>query len=780
MRLIAFLTLLLAVASQAVELVANGRSRHVIVLPPKCSTLVKNAAEDLSHHLARMSGAQLPVVKERPSNAPAILLGTLPEGVALPADLGRNGFVLHTDGHDLYIAGNPPVGVAEGIYYLLEELLGVHWLWPGELGEVIPPQKDILLEDQNVVFRQPIPSSRIHASSSVAGWQDQAAGKVFRMKDEQWRNRHGFSWDTSIRSQHAYGHPGWRYGAKYMKTHPEWFNLLPDGTRRHDPWHVCSDVEYSAVCPSSPGLLEQVLKDWREKRAGGYPFGPNVFLGENDAAGSCCCPECLAADGIGDDANRLARAKELFAQKQRRWTDALGDTSGRYLAQYRRALELARQTDPDVKVIGWAAYANYYAPPPETKLDSAIVLAFVGKLMFPWTDEKIAEIKRCWSLWHATGCSLVLRPNFMLDRHNMPVNYARKLHGLLQFCLDNGMIGAEFDSSIGQYAGNGFNYYVLARMLRNPRLSYETIEREYCQAFGGGAEDIGEYLHFWERLSDSAEMTKACTAIRRNPVGVEVGGWNYFYTKAHLVFTQEIFDSAAAILSRAYAHAGTPLARQRVRFLENGLAHARLVCEAQRIHESGNKYRLAMAVAKLDDFRLELEHQFASDTGFLTHWENECWDRTSLRFMLNAPGKPFAEGWRFAFDPQNIGEKQGWFKADFDATGWSPIGVDSGWELQSPGVAWKKAHNDVDYDGTGWYRNSFRLSSEDVAGKVELTFGAVDETCELWLNGQKLLERPYPYQGDSNSWATPFTVDVTKAARPGENQVAVKVVDTSG
>lgn len=780
MRIIAVLAFLSFLVSQGVELVSNGKSRHVIVLSPKCSILEKRAAEDLSYHLSRMSGAKLPVVKERPADAPAILLGRLPQGTTLPADLGRNGFVLRDHGDDLYISGNPPAGIAEGIYYLLEELLGVHWLWPGELGEYIPERKDVTLANLNVVFRQAIPSSRFHGSSGVAGWQDKAAGKTFRTRDEQWRTRHGFSWDSSIRSQHAYGHPGWKYGAKYLKTHPEWFNLLPDGTRRHDPLHVSSNIEYTSVCPSSAGLLEQVLKDWREKRAGGYPFGPNVFLGENDAAGSCCCPECLAADGIGHDSERLARAKELFVQKHRRWTDALGDTSGRYLAQYRRALELARQTEPNVKVIGWAAYANYYAPPPGTKLEPAIVLAFVGRLMFPWTEEKIAEFKRCWSLWHSTGCSLVLRPNFMLDGHNMPVNYARKMHSLLQFCLENGMIGAEFDSSTGQYAGNGFNTYVLGRMLRNPRLSYETIEREYCQAFGGAADDIGEYLHFWEKLSDSPEMEKACAAIRRNPVGVEVGGWNYFYTKAHLVFTQEVFDSAAAILSRAYAHAGTPLARQRVRFLENGLTHARLVCEAQRIHESGNKLRLAMAVAKLDDFRLELEHQFASDTGFLTKWENECWNRTSLRFMLNAPGKPFTDGWCFAFDPQNIGEKQGWFKADYNVTGWSHIGVDSGWERQSPGITWKKAHNDVDYDGVGWYCNTFSLSPADVAGKVELTFGAVDEACEIWLNGQKLLERPYPYQGDSNSWATPFTVDLSKAAQAGENRLAVRVTDKSG
>ena len=60
-------------------------------------------------------------------------------------------------------------------------------------------------------------------------------------------------------------------------------------------------------------------------------------------------------------------------------------------------------------------------------------------------------------------------------------------------------------------------------------------------------------------------------------------------------------------------------------------------------------------------------------------------------------------------------------------------------------------------------------------------FGAVDEACTVWVNDKRLLERPYPYKGNTDSWQEAFEVDVSEVVRYGvPNTVAVRVSDNTG
>ena len=654
--------------------------------------------------------------------------------------------------------------------------MGVRWIWPGESGEVIPKTKTISVNGLDVKFMQPLQSSRIHPSNvAQAGWQSEKAWKDYTAADFKWFDRMGFSWDSSIRAQHSYGHPGWQYGHKYFKDHPDWFNLLPDGTRRPNPYYVVVDVEYMSICPNSDGLLQQVIKDWREKGPKGYPFGPNVFVGENDTPGSCCCEACLA-DDLSHDPGRLKRARAKFAKGDRTWPDELGSVTERYAKYYMKALREAKEHDPKVKVIA-QTYSNY-TEPPKTKLDKDIIICATLPLHYPWTQKKIDEFYRCWKGWANSGCTMVLRPNFMLDGHCMPINFSRKFYDLYKMCLETGMIGTEYDSDIGQFGGNGINYYVMARTTMRPDLTYGQIFDEYCSAFGKAAPEIKNYWNYWEKISDSKLTTEADKKAVYNPVGAEPGSWNYFYLIAPLIYMPEVIAEGRAYLDRAEALVkDDPEALRRVQFLQKGLKNAGLTCEAQNAFASKDKMVFAAAVNRLDKFRAEIEPDFVANMHHLFNWENVSWDRTSLNFLMTAPGMQFKSPWEFSFDPDNSGMRKGYFKADFDDSKWADIGIDTGWEKQKVGEAWKAEHGSG-YDGYAWYRNTFTLDPKDKDGSCTLTFGAVDESCEVYVNGKLVLSRPYPYKGDSNSWMTPFTVDVTKAVswdRP--NSLAVRVHD---
>ncbi|GAB6164995.1 hypothetical protein JCM19992_09950 [Thermostilla marina] len=73
------------------------------------------------------------------------------------------------------------------------------------------------------------------------------------------------------------------------------------------------------------------------------------------------------------------------------------------------------------------------------------------------------------------------------------------------------------------------------------------------------------------------------------------------------------------------------------------------------------------------------------------------------------------------------------------------------------------------YSGTAVYRKSFHVDADVLASqhRLYLDLGAVRELAEVKLNG-----RPCGIV-----WAPPFRVDVTKALKPGENELTVEVVN---
>ena len=73
-----------------------------------------------------------------------------------------------------------------------------------------------------------------------------------------------------------------------------------------------------------------------------------------------------------------------------------------------------------------------------------------------------------------------------------------------------------------------------------------------------------------------------------------------------------------------------------------------------------------------------------------------------------------------------------------------------------------------------WYHRSLSLPAGFVrgpAGRVLLHFGAVDQTCTVWLNGVEV--------GANHGGYLPFTCDLTDVLRAGDNDLVVRVRDLS-
>jgi len=177
----------------------------------------------------------------------------------------------------------------------------------------------------------------------------------------------------------------------------------------------------------------------------------------------------------------------------------------------------------------------------------------------------------------------------------------------------------------------------------------------------------------------------------------------------------------------------------------------------------------ARPLAELDAFRAAHEHDYVCNLGFLRWLESMTWPCEKAKLAGgNLQALPIE--WRFRTDPGNAGEKEQWQSPGYDDRSWRTIATDQAWESQLG----------TQYNGFGWYRLDLNLPAK-LPGEPILVFGAVDEACEVWCNGQKVLSRPYPYKGDADSWRESFEVPLGTAAHAGAvNKIAVRVLDQSG
>ena len=611
----------------AMDLVRNGQPTATIVVPDEALPVVKFAAEELVYHLERASGAKLTIAEEseRPRAGALVFLGrcqaTVEAGI-LPGELQPNERIGKLVKDRLYLVGDDSdgpatwimhnnrtrVGTLFAVYELLERELGVRWLWPGKLGEVIPKTSHVTVDKWDDRGTPAFIHTRWRDGgamlTSTDGWSGVEARSRFLGEQSKWLRRHRFAMGRNMDMAHAY--TGW--WDKYSRTHLDYFNLLPDGTRRSDPGYHGGSPHLISMSVGHAEFQEAVVEHWLKERS---PARPWIDCSENDTAGKCVCEDCLSLDEPDPKLDfpwdeRLGRAGAAFEAGDPLWWKNLGSMSDRYARFYLAVLDQARRHDPDVVVMGYA-YANYVDPPRNTKLDPNVIIGMVPPMYYPWTDAKRRSNRDRWQGWSATGARMFLRPNWMLDGHNMPLFLARKLGADFKFYADHGLIGTDFDSLTGQFSTQGPNLYMLARLHADPTMAVEDVLDEFYTAFGPAETNVRAYFKHWETVAE--EWPRKQQAARRQdsegtgeiPDGLH---WSYFYRQAHLIFTPDAMARGRELIEQAaLAAAGgeDETAGRRVAWLEEGLANAELVLATQQAYTGYRQegdfdgYRAALA-----------------------------------------------------------------------------------------------------------------------------------------------------------------------------------------
>ena len=107
--------------------------------------------------------------------------------------------------------------------------------------------------------------------------------------------------------------------------------------------------------------------------------------------------------------------------------------------------------------------------------------------------------------------------------------------------------------------------------------------------------------------------------------------------------------------------------------------------------------------------------------------------------------------------------------ASFDDSQWRKLDIPHDWGIEGPfRIDLEGFTGKLPWKGIGWYRKHFTVSPSDRDKRFYLDFDGAMANAEIWLNGEKVGERPYGYSS--------FRVDLTsRISFDRENVLAVRL-----
>lgn len=547
-------------AAEGVPLVREGKAVGAIVIPEFPDDEVAEAVQIFVDTVKRSTGAEIPVVSgaaadQLPKDRPRLFVGSLPQMKEAGLDeaaLEPESYRFVTRGNAAYLLGRPVPESAQtrelvasrptlwGLDRILEQEIGVRWLWPGELGTYVPKKSELTLPDLDVTYQPKLMVRRLRMPVKSA--PDQVRNEAW-----QWARHH----QQGRREGYYFREAFVEWWDKYSLEHPDLFAELPDGRKQPYP-----KARWAKLRLANPKVLDFIEKEYREAGAPQY---------------WSICPN----DGAGFDVSDITRAWDI--PKQQVLSDIAyargANLTARYVRFWNLVYERLKEVNPEV-ILSTYAYSNYrYPPPKERPLTAKAIISIVDDI----------DAYDAWKGWSQYAYGMHLRPNWWHQGADAPYIPYRKTAKYLKFASDNGMMGFDMDSLIGYWGTQGFNYYLTARMLTRPELSVDELLEEYSSAFGAGAAKIREYLAYWEKYSEEVNSpinaggairnvsSKYDDLVRAEKIPLSIlSGAKYalphLYTDAKLKPAYKLLDEAQAAIGDS-----DPEASQRVAFLRKGL-----------------------------------------------------------------------------------------------------------------------------------------------------------------------------------------------------------------
>ena len=317
--------------------------------------------------------------------------------------------------------------------------------------------------------------------------------------------------------------------------------------------------------------------------------------------------------------------------------------------------------------------------------------------------------------------------------------------------------------------------------MSHPEKSFEELEKEYYSAFGAAAGEVEEFFKYYRHEIFLKRLyPKRAELCRR-------GQFNNFargvFWDLDRYYSLKDFDRTDAILARAAQRKLTSEESRRIHRLQLGNRHSRLVYIAVT-SKGDDKIKASTALL---NFRLANRKRVKLD--FINLFNSE---RSTGGVDVDAALtlKNFSEYrktpllWIALTDEKDAGLREKWQQLNFTDIRQKgfPLPTDSPWERiakRHTAVPTEVREKMKTYDGVVWYFQQLAVPRSWKGKQIYLCFGAVDESCELFVNGKASGAHPFVKPDD---WTTPFALRIDRNINweiPGQ-AVAVRVKDTAG
>ena len=464
-------------------------------------------------------------------------------------------------------------GTANAVYTFLQDCLHVRWLWPGETGEDILPQKTIALVPFEFRYH---PQIRARSGMFVR----LSLGDNKEGPDELWARYQRVQLDSlELAGGHAFGH----WWEKYHEQHPDYFALQPDGTRSPHP-----NPNNTKLCDTNPDVWQQWLAEVEEAlQADPTRRVFNVSPNDGYDFGHCVCQRCLAWDHPdGEKFTWRWKGK----QEER---PALSDRQVTFANTLARMLEKRfpdRQLFVQLHAYGYSRPAPIAAVPDENVIISSVANFHMRG---DGVGDSRTESMKQFADWARKAPHLAWRPNLGNPvglQWGMPDVAMKQAAEDFRFVADHNCIGLFFDMFWFHWATQGPHYYLLAHLAWDPYIDAQAVMDDYYRrGFGPASEEIKAY---WTLMENTRQAFVDEVPNRYRAFDIPQR------------YTPELLTEAESLLDRAAAKVvgGPQIHGRRIEFLRAGLEHTRLVVDTrrwmQKVEESKGKDDEAVARVK--------------------------------------------------------------------------------------------------------------------------------------------------------------------------------------
>jgi len=543
---VCLLSVLSSETGRAAELTLarDGRPTAVIIISSSPTATEQLAATELQTYLRKISGATLQIA----NTLPGIEQTTVRIGVygAAPVAEWRgerpptDGFSIETLGNSLWIVGGDARGALYGVYDLLESL-GVRWFMPGEMGE-------------DIIERQTI---------SITQVQKRGAPAFRAVSGLIWAGGPGANdWERRVRA--TVGPPNSFFGHNWSNIIPP----TPENKTAHPEWFALHDGKrIDQLCSTNPDVIRITVEKAREF----FDQNPDALtfsVSPNDGEEFCECDRCRALD------------------KQYGVTD--GTLTDRFVHYANQVLNELAKTHPS-KQIGVLAYVQHTRPPHSARPHPNFATIICHT---PWEfchvhslDDPACPRNRRF-MEYVSGWAKVSRHVGVYDYYGHFYAFTPWpiLHDIRRDIPLLERIGVErFMSETQQnWANQGINFYLAAKLLWNPKQDADRLLAEYYERFYG--KSAAPMRRYWERW-ESAMIETAKLGD---------GGYKWFE-----MFTPALIAECAGYLAEAERLAATDreVVRRRIAFARKGFLFTQAWTRL-RYHGERGEYKEAVAAGE--------------------------------------------------------------------------------------------------------------------------------------------------------------------------------------